>query len=214
MCGTSITLMPKSILTGLLHLRDAIIPPRPTELIVRRLTLEELIDIPRMLHGALPYHDERVRALVWEIKYYANRRALSLCGTLLAEAFMELAQESVERILLIPIPMHKARRRERGHNQTELLAKAALAETGNIFEYVPRALVRSKNTVPQQGLPQSKRRTNVTGSMVVPNKDLVRGRVCLVLDDVSTTGATFAEAERALKKAGAQSVLTVALANS
>ncbi len=206
--------MTKEILEGILMLRDAIIPPRTTERLVRLLTLSEFENVARLENGALPYHDERVRALVWEVKYYANRRAALLCGGLLTEPFMEIATDCIGRALLIPIPMHPTRRRQRGHNQTEILAKAALALTGNIFEYAPQVLARIKNTVPQQGLPQSKRHTNIAGSMVVLHPKTVHGRVCILLDDVSTTGATFAEAKRALKQAGAQEVVTVALANS
>ncbi len=206
--------MPKSILAGLLLLRDAIIPPRPTERFIRFLTIEELADIPRTQAGALPYHDERVRALVWEIKYYANRRAIELSGALLAETLLELAAECIGKPLLIPIPMHPLRRQERGHNQTELIAKAALAETGTMFDYAPHVIRRSRNTPAQQGLPQHKRKTNVAGSMEITNPQMVRGKLCIVLDDVTTTGATFAEAERTLKKAGARGVLTVAFAQS
>jgi len=199
------------ILAAFSFVLDLVIPPRKTALTVRALRAEDLQDLRE--DDGLPYHDERVRALVWEVKYYANRQALSLCGTLLAEVLLDVAQDTIGKPLLIPVPMHKARLKERGHNQTELLAQAALAHL-DALEYAPRILERHTNTPQQQGLPERQRRTNVAKSMRATLPPELRGRVCVVLDDVTTTGATFAEAERALRQAGARHVVCVALAHS
>jgi ComF family protein len=190
-----------------------IIPPRASERVVSRLTLEDLLNL--QTEDGLPYHDSAVRALVWELKYYANAHASSLAGELLAEELLAVASEEIGTPLLVPIPMHPTRRKERGHNQTEVLCEAALRALGKnsgVFDYVPNALIRITNTSPQQGLARHKRLKNLTGSMTA--SEIVKGRVCVVVDDVSTTGATFAEAKRALKKAGARSVHTIALARS
>jgi ComF family protein len=189
---------------------DLIIPPRRSELIVRGLTQEHI----EGLSGAdgLPYHDPRITALVWEVKYYGNRRAAALCGALLAEQVLAFAADTVGRPLLIPIPMHAERRRERGHNQTELLCEAALKHLGSAVEYRPNALVRTRATPTQQGLQRSVRLKNIQGSMAAA--EMVRDRACIVLDDVATTGATLAEARRALKTAGGRSIEEVVLARS
>ncbi len=213
-------------LNFLLRVFNFILPPRRTEAIVAKLTLDELVSL-QTAHG-LPYQDERVRALVWELKYYGHTRAAALAGQLLAEELLALASEELGRPLLVPIPMHKTRRRERGHNQTELLCEAALEALGKqagknslgaaedffdgVFDYKPTALIRIKNTPHQQGLERKKRLTNMQGSMLAHNS--VAGRVCVVVDDVTTTGATLNEAKRALKEAGALRVHTVALAQS
>ena len=198
----------------LILIRDTIIPPRPTEDALRRLTTAYLCELRNPHTLTLPYHDERVRALVWEVKYYANSHALALCGPVLAEALIEAARDSIGKPLLIPIPMHTLRRKKRGHNQTELLAQAALAHLGTTFDYMPDAMARVRDTTQQQGLPQHTRRVNVTRSMNVIVPEKVRGRFCIVLDDVKTTGATLAEAQRALLAAGARTVETLALAHS
>jgi len=194
---------------------DLLVPPRRSDLVVRALSLEEL----QSLYTAegLPYHDESVRALVWELKYYANPRAAQLCGAFLAEELLALAADELGRPLLVPVPMHPARRRERGHNQTEVLCEAILKALGasnfTPVEYAPHALARTRDTAQQQGLERGARLQNVKGSMQAAPA-LVRGRVCVVVDDVATTGATLAEATRALKAAGARRVHTVALARS
>lgn len=191
-------------------LLDVVVPPRKTERLLRSFTPEDALAL-MAAHG-LPYHDPRVTALVWELKYYANPLAAARAAELLAPRVVELAAEELGRPLLVPVPMHRARRRERGHNQTEVLCRALLPHLGAAFEYAPQALARIRATPHQQGLERAKRLKNVQGSMQA--NTLVAGRVCVVVDDVTTTGATLTEAKRALHDAGARAVHTVALAYS
>lgn len=194
------------------YLLDIIVPPRPAERIVRSLCIETL----QSLGGEepLPYHDPRVTALVWELKYHASSRSAALAGEYLSEILLAVAGEELGVPLLVPVPMHAARRRERGHNQTELLCEAALLHIGNTFKYAPKILVRSVNTPTQQGLPRAQRLNNIKNSMEVVYPELVEGRACIVVDDVTTTGATLEEAKRALRAAGARTVHCIALARS
>ena len=212
---------------------------RDTERLVETLTLSGLYKLSRY-DGTLPYHERAVRALLWEVKYYASNRAVILAGEYLAELLLAEASDCVGIPLLIPMPMHAKRRRERGHNQTEVLCKAALVHLGeekteqkkvwkplgfisrgrpedffvNSFFYAPNILRRTRHTKPQQGLERHDRLKNLKNSMEVSDTSKIKGRICIVVDDVSTTGASFAEAKRALKAAGASEVRTVALAQS
>jgi len=192
---------------------DALLPARTTQRTVEALTEETLQNLARY-DGSLPYHDARVRALVWELKYYAHPRAAKLAGTFLSEELLAVAMDEIGMALLIPIPMHKNRRAKRGHNQTEILCEAVMREVAQSFDYEAHALVRIRNTPQQQGLQKHVRLGNVSDSMEVLLPARIAGRVCIVVDDVSTTGATFAEARRALIKAGARKVHCVALAQS
>lgn len=176
------------------------------------LSLEDLQVLAH--HDGLPYHDSRVTALVWELKYRAHPRAVALAGAYLSEELLGIASEELGKPLLIPIPMHAERKKERGHNQTELICEAALKYIDSAYEYPPEVLMRLKNTAPQQTLARNKRLHNVKNSMKVALPEQVRGRVCVVVDDVMTTGATLEEAKRALLKAGARHVHTLALAKS
>ena len=203
-----------SLRSLLLRALAILLPPRESERVISKLTHSALASLRNTRGvGILPYQDTRVRALVWELKYYANKEAQILAGLLLAEEVIAIASEHIGTPLLIPIPMHPKRRRERGHNQTELLCKAALVHTGSGFEYAPHALLRTVHTAAQQGLPRHARLKNAHRTIQVENPALIRGRVCIVVDDVSTTGATVAEATRALMLAGAGSVTCVALAS-
>ena len=198
------------------YLLDLIVPPRPTERVVRSLTVETLLSLGG--EEPLPYHEPRVTALVWELKYHGTGRSAALAGGYLSEILLAAASEELGVPLLVPVPMHAARRRERGHNQTELLCKAAMdffSGSFTVFEYVPKALVRTVNTKTQQGLPRAERLKNIKNSMTAgPDAKKIAGRVCIVVDDVTTTGATFEEAKRALKSAGARAVHCIALARS
>lgn len=217
---------------------DLLVPPRRTERRVHDLTLD---DIHRMAHeDGLPYRDPMVRDLVWEIKYYGNGHAAKLAGEYLADELLAIAAEELGTPILIPMPMHPARRKSRGHNQTEALCEAALRALGqgesarqkvlgpslrgypqtilpntfaSPFEYRKDVLERVVDTPHQQGLHRSKRLKNVEQSMIA-HPELVEGRVCVVVDDVTTTGATLSEAKRALLAAGARRVHCVALARS
>lgn len=211
------------------HLFDMVALPRPSERLVRGLSLQTLEHLS-LQDGALPYHSRQVRALVWELKYHANARAAALAGGFLSGRLLAEAAETISKPLLIPVPMHAARRRERGFNQTEVLCEAALKALGKncsknslgaaedffdaIFDYEPSVLERVRNTTPQQGLMRHKRLRNVKNSMQIKDPARVAGRVCCVVDDVSTTGATFAEAKRSLRSAGASEVICLALAQS
>jgi competence protein ComFC len=205
--------MQKSIALVTSFISSLLFQVRPSEKITEGLTVQGLQSIARY-DGTLPYTDKRVRALVWEVKYYAHSRAAQVAGEYLADVLLAECAEVLGKPVLIPMPMHNNRRRERGHNQTEVLCLAALPYTQNSFDYEPNIVKRVRHTAPQQGLERHERLHNVKNSMEVVLGSGLAGRVCLVVDDVTTTGASFAEAKRALKAAGAREVLCVALAQS
>ncbi|MDB5225230.1 MAG: phosphoribosyltransferase [Candidatus Adlerbacteria bacterium] len=195
---------------------DFILPPRRTQRAVDMLMQEDLRRLQNA--GKLPYRTPEASALIWELKYYGSKKAAALAGEFLAEELLAIASEELGPPLLIPVPMHPRRRQERGHNQTELLCEAALRHLGAppdaAYVYAPRALARIKPTQEQQKLGRAARLTNVIGSMQATEPEKIKGRACVVVDDVTTTGATLAEAARALKAAGAARVHLVALAQS
>jgi ComF family protein len=109
--------------------------------------------------------------------------------------------------VVAPVPLHPRRLRERGFNPAALLARACARETRAGF--APVLLVRRRDTPSQTGLARAARRRNVAGAFVA--RANAPPRVWLV-DDVVTTGSTLAEAARALRRAGAQEVVGVCLA--
>jgi ComF family protein len=114
--------------------------------------------------------------------------------------------------ILVPVPLHARRRRERGFNQAEALASELGRLIGRPVE--KRALRRVADIPPQTTMGKDDRRRNVRGAFRVARPERVRGRIVVLVDDVFTTGSTLGECARELRRAGAADVraLTVARA--
>jgi ComF family protein len=110
--------------------------------------------------------------------------------------------------LVVPVPLHSARHRQRGYNQADLLA-APVAEALGLA--LVHHLVRQRPTPPQVGLGRESRRRNLVDAFSWTGPAL-EGVVVLVVDDVITTGATLAEVAATLTAAGATGVIGLALA--
>ncbi|HEU5060937.1 MAG TPA: phosphoribosyltransferase family protein [Kofleriaceae bacterium] len=114
--------------------------------------------------------------------------------------------------LLIPVPLHRRRLRERGYNQAALLLRHARRYAGLPVD--PLSLRRARATLPQTGLDRAARQKNVDGAFLVVRPGRVAGRSILLCDDVVTTGATLAAASAALRAAGAARVAAFCVARA
>jgi competence protein ComFC len=114
--------------------------------------------------------------------------------------------------LLVPVPLHRARRRERGFNQAGVLAR----ELSRLTE-IPVAVRILRKTAPlrpQAGRSAAERRKAVRGAFRVARAGNVRGRIVVLVDDVCTTGSTLGECARVLRRAGAAEVRAVTVARA
>ncbi|MGN0383532.1 MAG: ComF family protein [Eubacterium sp.] len=105
---------------------------------------------------------------------------------------------------IIPIPIHKEKRRQRGFNQTEIIAKE-LAQSLNIF-YDKTSLIRIKNTRKQKDLGILERRRNLESAFAVDEKVINKYNTVILIDDIYTTGATMDSCAKLLKAAGVEKV--------
>jgi len=112
--------------------------------------------------------------------------------------------------VIVPVPLHPRRRRERGYDQALLLARALARRLGG--RLLTKALVRTRYTSQQALLPVGRRWDNVRGAFAVTKPAQVKGRRVLLVDDVMTTGRTADECAKVLKKAGAAHVRVLVLA--
>lgn len=166
-----------------------------------------------------PYEHPLVKTAVWEVKYRGNGGVARLAGTLLAEELLswlaELAEtDALARPLFIPVPLAKKRARERGFNQCELLAREVVRNIGNSVELRTDILVKTKETASQtKSESRAARLENLRGAFAVRTPEAVAERDVVLLDDVTTTGATLTEARTTLLAAGARKVLAITFAH-
>lgn len=112
---------------------------------------------------------------------------------------------------LIPIPLGKKRLKERGYNQVAMVAMPLSIQLG--LDYLPSALVRARETRSQVGLSAAERQENVRDAFFADGAK-INGRTILLMDDVSTTGATLSSAAEALLASGAREVFAVTIARA
>ncbi len=112
--------------------------------------------------------------------------------------------------LVVPVPLHPRRLRQRGYNQAQLLGREVQKVLGGSLEQ--RLLVRQRETTSQQGLPLAQRQENVRGAFAAPRT--LEGEARLLVDDVLTTGATIRHCARTLYRAGAGTVAVAILARA
>ncbi|MCA1558776.1 MAG: hypothetical protein LC753_16435 [Acidobacteria bacterium] len=102
-------------------------------------------------------------------------------------------------MIIVPVPLHRSRRRARGFNQAAELAR-------HLGCPVYHALRRVRATPSQTDLPAGRRHANVRGAFALARRTSVRGKCVVLVDDVSTTGATLEACARVLREAGARDV--------
>ena len=154
--------------------------------------------------GVLIYDDASAKA-IHRFKYNRDTTYSRPLGSIIS-SYSELKGLD----MVIPVPLHIKRLRERGFNQSLLLAKAVGKSHRITVE--PYTLKRIRWTEPQVNLSGKERKLNVKGAFEV-QKD-VKGKRILLVDDVYTTGATVRECSKILKKSGAKDVCVLTLART
>lgn len=148
---------------------------------------------------------------IHDLKYRGVIAAGAILGNLLASCVrVSLPVEEYDRIL--PVPLHRKRLRERGFNQSLLLAEVLAREFSLTLDF--QSLRRRVHTSPQIGLGKGERSVNVRNAFEVVRKAEIEGSRILLVDDVYTTGSTVGECARVLLEGGARSVSVATLARA
>ena len=159
------------------------------------------------------YFDGPVRDALHRFKYDGLTALAVSLGGLMAACWMG---HPLPADVVVPVPLHAARLRERGYNQATLLAREMVRHLAT-RQVAPalheRLLVRQRATPPQVGLDAARRRENVRGAFRCSGKALT-GRQVLLIDDVCTTGATLEACAVALREGGARGVRALTLARA
>ncbi|MCF8062014.1 MAG: ComF family protein [Deltaproteobacteria bacterium] len=148
---------------------------------------------------------------VHRFKYGGKTRLAKIFGPRLAGLARTWLPPDVQP-LVVPVPLHLRRLRERGFNQSLLLARHVAAQPGCALDFL--ALRRNRYTPPQAALGRDERRGNVQAAFEVETPAAVQDRDILLVDDVSTTGSTLDACSRALLRAGARRIFGLTLARA
>jgi ComF family protein len=218
--------MIKALKQGFEAILDAVMPLRERS---ARMKKRSASDIPLVvteheLLGAqvttlMDYRNAQVQDLIRALKYDRSRYAAKIAADLLADYLREeiasMRMFSTKEIVLIPLPLHSSRQRERGFNQIELVLESLPQEfkDGTLARIDTDALHRTKATSPQTKLSRKERINNMIGAFHVDDLEKIRNSHVFLIDDVTTTGATLLNAGKPLERSGAEATL-IALARA
>lgn len=159
-----------------------------------------------------PYHYEgAILKGIHRLKYGSKSFVADALGPLVT-GFAQQRLDGARPDLIMPVPLHPRRLRERGFNQSLLLARHVSRTLHLDLDIL--SLRRVRYTLPQANLAKKERQKNVRGAFFLEQEGVVRGKTVLLVDDVVTTGNTLNECARILRKAGAQKVLCLSLARA
>ncbi len=166
------------------------------------------------IQAIFDYRHPLIKDSIWRFKYKNMRGFAEVFADVLYDEIVATLGEGLyfstdKKFLLVPIPLHPHRLRERGYNQSELLARAIITrDNSGVFEIASNVLIRTRRTTPQaRSEKRSARITNLKGAFNVADPSLIKGRIVILIDDVTTTGATLLDAKRALQTAKPRKVL-------
>jgi len=208
---------------------DFLFPPRVDEQVLRdtspdaflKLVFPKLASLTRPdTVVLLPFHEPLVRSAIHEAKYRGSERAFTLLALALTEYLRDFDDENYghrKSVIIVPVPLGKERRKERGFNQVEEVARRTAKELGMTIDTI--LLARVRETTSQVSLAREKREENMRGAFTASlklrsaSKTELSKYTFIIVDDVTTTGATLQAAIDALKEAGAKHIVPLALAH-
>ena len=170
---------------------------------------------------AFSYRHQGVQNALHALKYRGKKNVARAFGETLHELLLEELSERLlfdtggKEVLLIPIPLTKKREHERGYNQSVLLAQSLLTADQNTLLTLETGILKKIRETPTQVSQKSRRERliNLQDAFMVADPSRVDGKIIVLLDDITTTGATLHEASRVLLHAGAASIITLAVAH-
>jgi ComF family protein len=174
----------------------------------KRISLKDCPNVDKII-VACEYENKVIKELIHLLKYRGDKLGVTgILGIISAEAIGNLKQDYE----VIPVPLHPKRKRMRGFNQSELLAKEIIKHMPNSKLNI-HSLKRVRNTKPQvEAKTREARLRNLKNAFKVARN--IRNKHVMLVDDVCTTGTTLEECARVLKKAGVKTVCAIVVARN
>lgn len=155
------------------------------------------------------YYDGIVAKRIKQLKFQNKKYLSKTFSNFIVAKFL---QQNIDVDFVIPVPLSLERLRQRGYNQSQLLCQSFI--DNNILDVKTNILSRVKNTKSQTHLTKSDRKLNIKDAFKVEDKQQIKGKNILLVDDIYTTGSTLNECAIVLLKNGAKSVFAITLANA
>ena len=196
---------------------DFLFPPRVDEITLRTVSLDTFLTLvaPRVVPATrpetvilLPFSEPVVRATIHEAKYHGSDTAFTYLAAALADYLRDA--DDIKRPIIVSVPLGRERRKERGFNHVEEIAKRVCGELGIILD--ADLLSRTRETISQVSLPRTAREENMRDAFRA-TRPADPALTYILVDDVITTGATLQAAADALTEAGARHIIPLALAH-
>ena len=162
------------------------------------------------LARAAIHYQEPVASLISSFKFNGTLTGLTTLAYIAQNS--PGAKDLSEPDVILPVPLHIQRLRERKFNQASLIAQTCF--TNYMDRIKPNILIKRRATSPQTGLNGIERRKNLSGAFSLKNKEQVRDKSVLLVDDVFTTGQTVHECAKVLRKVGAKRIEVFTLARA
>lgn len=177
-------------------------------------------EIGKDIFAIFNYHDPIIKKIIWNLKYYKYSYLGKKLGEILYDELLENISEirsysMGSPIIVIPVPISKHKRKIRGYNQAEKIARGFCnSNKDRVFDLKENIIFKKLKTIPQARITNRERRLkNIKGSFEIKNNNIIIGKTIILIDDVTTTGGTMNEIMKLLKKSGAKKVIGFAIAH-
>src|SRR5574344_1001248 len=168
------------------------------------------VGVKRIIDGVKIYcagvYSKNLQKMIRGIKYHRQRDLAYFTAKFMLEYFTKITAEKDFQIL--PVPIFEKRKKQRKYNHMELVAEEISKLSG--FDCNFQLIKRIKDTKPQYNLKKTDRIKNLTNAFEVDKNQLFSGKKVLLIDDICTTGSTFEEIIKTLKKAGVEDITCLA----
>lgn len=217
------SISPMNVSAIITTLLDAVFPPTKREQRIRTLYQKNNHELPpaddpihAFIHAATSYRNQDVRNIVQAAKYDNSQVATKLIGKVLYDHLLSICEQKrifSNSIMLVPIPMSKKRKHKRNGNHSCSITKSIIDyDSSNLLRFAP-VLTKVKKTPPQTSLSKEKRLQNLSGAFKAKSSFSLTNKTIILIDDVTTTGATFQEARKKLKPDNPEHILALAFAH-
>ncbi len=175
-------------------------------------------DLPEYIFALYEYRDPYIKQILTDAKYRNKFAGLKAFDRVMHDAMLDIISEYVElnnysNIILLPVPISNKRLRARGYNQAEIIANSIYKiSTGIILGN--KIIKKIKDRTPQASIHSRKERLrSPVGTFEVINKEMIQDSLCIIIDDITTTGGTINEMRRILIESGARDAFGLSIAH-